>query len=324
MTSRASCWLNRLGAVAAATALLLGGAPASAAYTGLYVLGDSLSDNGNLHAATGFPPAPYDQGRFSNGPVAVEHVASGLGLGGARFHDLAIGGARTGLNGSGGVGTGMLSQLVSFQASLGGGAADADALYFVWGGANDLFDGLSANNVAGAIATAVGNLTTLVSTLHTLGARHFLLPNLADLGLTPQIRAGGVAAQAAASAATDLFNTQLDAAYDVLASGWSDETFIQFDTATEHRALTAAPAGHGLSNVSDACLPVLGGPVCATPSTYLYWDLIHPSAVTHQVLGTQMANVVAASAVPEPTSLPLMAGGALLLLGLRRRPARRG
>jgi phospholipase/lecithinase/hemolysin len=46
----------------------------------LFSFGDSLSDSGNSksvsQSAKGFtfPPAPYDDGRFSNGPVAVEYL----------------------------------------------------------------------------------------------------------------------------------------------------------------------------------------------------------------------------------------------------------
>ncbi len=55
-------------------------------YSAMYVFGDSLSDTGNVFAATtaqkmvpAIPPsakpyATYWQGRFSNGPVAVEYL----------------------------------------------------------------------------------------------------------------------------------------------------------------------------------------------------------------------------------------------------------
>ena len=66
-------------AAAAALAVAAVGAVASTAsaqsYARLVVFGDSLSDNGNLYAATGggTPTSPpYYQGRFSNGPVFTE------------------------------------------------------------------------------------------------------------------------------------------------------------------------------------------------------------------------------------------------------------
>ena len=46
----------------------------------LVVLGDSLSDNGNLYKLIGIPPAPYWQGRSSNGPTYAEQLASMLGM----------------------------------------------------------------------------------------------------------------------------------------------------------------------------------------------------------------------------------------------------
>lgn len=70
-------------------------AAAGAAYSNLYVFGDSLSDNGNLYAATnGLLPTPgyddngtfvsyYDDGRFANGRVHSELLWDLLGLPGA-------------------------------------------------------------------------------------------------------------------------------------------------------------------------------------------------------------------------------------------------
>src|SRR5689334_18901018 len=67
--------------------------------TSVVVYGDSLSDNGNLFAAVGFPPPPYFHGRFSDGPVAVEQLAASLGV---PLFDFAVGGATTGIGGTDG------------------------------------------------------------------------------------------------------------------------------------------------------------------------------------------------------------------------------
>src|SRR5215216_6220032 len=69
--------------------------------TQIVVFGDNLSDTGNVFAGTGTPPAPYHAGRYSNGPVWVEHLATKLGvagptpslLGGTNY---AFGGAESG------------------------------------------------------------------------------------------------------------------------------------------------------------------------------------------------------------------------------------
>lgn len=43
-------------------------------FSRLVVFGDSLSDNGNFYGGIGLPKTPYFAGRFSNGPVWIEHV----------------------------------------------------------------------------------------------------------------------------------------------------------------------------------------------------------------------------------------------------------
>src|SRR5690349_10356660 len=81
-------------------------APAGAAFDGLYVFGDSLSDVGNVQTVTSglaplVAPTPgpyYFNGRYSNGPNFVEALSAGLGLGPVRAsvlggNDYAYGGA---------------------------------------------------------------------------------------------------------------------------------------------------------------------------------------------------------------------------------------
>lgn len=303
-----------------ACSLLLGTTPAIAGpFSALYVLGDSLSDSGRLFAMTGgnFPPAPYYQGRFSDGPVAVEALASGLGLGGAQVSNLAIAGAHTGLGGNAdaniGQPTGMLTQLAGLQGALAGANADSNALYMVWGGANDMRGAFGAGNVGVGIATAIGNLTTIVSTLHGLGATRFLLPNLPDLGLTPEARsvgeiAPGLTFSSLASAASEAFNQQLSTAYGALAAQWSDEHFYFYDAMAGQRRITNGAPGNGFTNVTSACIGTAG---CATA---LYFDSIHPTAAAHQILAGEML-----AAVPEPQTMLLMALGLLGLLAVVRR-----
>ena len=75
-------------------------------------------------------------------------------------------------------GTSLLTQTGVIQ---GLGPADPNALFFVWGGANDI----GINPSAPTVGDAVNNLATIISTLYGIGARQFLVPNLPDLSLTP-------------------------------------------------------------------------------------------------------------------------------------------
>ncbi|MEP7354371.1 MAG: SGNH/GDSL hydrolase family protein, partial [Acidobacteriota bacterium] len=233
--------------------------------TAVVVYGDSLSDNGNLYAASGntFPPSPpYFPGRRSNGPVAVEQLATDLGV---PLIDYAWIGATTGIGNFGDGGTptsvgglnlpGLATELAFTQAGL--GPLLSTGLFVVWGGPNDFLSPSVLDLTPQAVVTrAVTDLISIVTTLSSLGASHILVPGLPDLGLTPYFQSQGVLAAAQASALTDAFNALL---YANLPSG---ATF--FDTASYVRAIAANPAAFGLTNVTDACFN--GITVCANPS----------------------------------------------------------
>jgi phospholipase/lecithinase/hemolysin len=152
----------------------------------LIVFGDSLSDIGNIDNATlgVVPGSHYYSGRFSNGPTWVERLSFDRGLG-PLFpstdggDDFAYGGAETsGANGIGGLFIRDLDeQLSDFRASR---TVDPNALYVVWAGANDLFDGERDVNVP--ISRVVASLESLTA----LGAKQFLVPNLPILGRIPE------------------------------------------------------------------------------------------------------------------------------------------
>lgn len=315
--------IHRLVAPALLTLGVLGGASSAQAYTDVYVFGDSLSDNGNLFALTGgaVPPASaYWNGRFSNGPVAVEVLATTLG---ATLHDYAYGGATTGLfNGNGspqavtGL-TGVMSQLSQFTTSLAGHAADSNGLYVVWAGANDFLHPTSLPTSVTSML-AVANLSQSVLNLYQLGARDFLLPLMPDLGQTPRLLALGAGASAGGSALTASFNDLLTTAYGTLAASLPGASLTLFDTVSAQHALAASGT---FTNTTTGCLFDPTHVCPTTPSvaaTTMYWDDIHPTATTHLALGQQMA-----AAVPEPATVLMMSLGVLALVGHSARRQRR-
>jgi len=113
-------------------------------YSNVYVFGDSLSDNGNLHALD--PSSTYGE-RFTNGPVAVEIVAAALGhtltpslhLAGGSGNNYAIAGAKA-VDDDGDEGTfdiNLPTQVNAFLASH-SYSAPSDALYMLLIGGNDI------------------------------------------------------------------------------------------------------------------------------------------------------------------------------------------
>jgi outer membrane lipase/esterase len=266
---------------------MLSAAPAAWAgqFTKLVVLGDSLSDTGNVFAATqgAVPPSSgYYQGRFSNGPVWVDYLASALGL---PVENLAYGGAQTDhgnlFDGLLGVDfPGLSDEVAVFTAEL--GPADPDAIHVVWAGANDFRAALSRGGMPD-IGAVVMNILNAVGTVYLAGGRHVVVPNLPDLGLTPEGRASG--AGPLITRLSQTFNTYLEAA---LATHFPNAVRIDiFGLMTQ---VVNDPAEYGFTNVTERCLTTTG--VCASPDEYVFWDHVHPTTRGHAVLADKFAKAI--------------------------------
>jgi len=285
-----------LAGAAAACALMAAGSATAQTYNRLVVFGDSLTDNGNLSRITGgASPAspPYTNGRFSNGPVFVELLGFNLnGFGTVTGStDYAFGGART--DASAGVPFGMRNQLTRYQAA--GGVFGAKDLVVVYGGANNIFQGIgpaaiSPNPVAAITATtnaAAADIGVIINTVAGAGAGTLLVPNLPSLGATPQFN-GFIAANAPAGplaeAATSAFNSALRAQVNAASVANPSANFIFMDVNTFDAWVRANPAAFGFTNVTTPCLNLVTNVPCANPDQFLYFDTVHPTAAGHRGL----------------------------------------
>lgn len=289
--------------------LLLNGfsVTASASFSNLVVFGDSLSDTGNVYTQTGgfIPQAPYDNGRFSNGPVYVEVLAQHLSLdvtntlsGGDNY---AWGGA-TIVPGSS---TPSLEQQYSTYMSDVSGVADPNALYVVYGGGNDLF---GSSTVAEA-EQAANSLLAIIANLVGAGAQNVLVPNLPDLGATPNLLGSADATNRSMH-----FNATLASGL----GGVSGASIHLLDVFSILNDIVADGAGLGFSNVTEACYTGTlsgGGATCSNPDSYVFWDDIHPTAAAHKILGDRAF----AAVVPVPAAGWLLASALLVLVNARRR-----
>jgi len=262
-------------------------------FSELVVFGDSLSDVGNTSQVTPFffkyPGPYYYNGRFSNGPVYTEALATGLGLpatvhstgGGDNF---AYGGAKT--TGTGGL-EGLFIDDIDEQVDdfLAARTADASALFLVYAGSNDLVGGQANVNIP------VSNLADDVGRLIAAGARTFLVPNLPLLGYTPRYN-DNPTTLAQFNSRTEQFNTALGAMLDGVGIANPLVTIHRLDVAALFNEALANPGAFGFVNVTDAAAPGLQpgassyntSQIAAQPNTYLFWDDLHPTAAVHAIL----------------------------------------
>ena len=262
-------------------------------YSAVIAYGDSLSDNGNLFAVLGIPPAPYWNGRYSNGPVAVEHLAASLG---APLLDEAWGGATTGIGNYVDGGTtatlgydNLPGMTTTFNATIGSFPSGllGHSLVVVWGGINDF----ATNGLTTLTADhAVSDILAIVTALRAMGARTILVAGIPDLGNTPYYH--GQSKAGWANYISDYYNRELQGA---LPHG-----VVFYDTASLYRKMTIDPALYGLTNVTQACYNAQGS-VCPLPYAYLYWDQLHPTAHVHLILAHEFALAITASCPICPT-----------------------
>lgn len=276
---------------------------AAADYSNAIFFGDSLTDSGT------FGSVVPQGGKFTTnpGPVWAENLAAALGrsatpavTGGT---DYAVGGARVSqLPGYSPTpptasATPLRTQIANYLTAT-GGRADPDALYSVWGGANDIFTALTSPSTAQvAITQAATDLVGEVARLRAAGARYILVPTLPDIGATPLGRSQGTAAAAQI--------TQLVSGYNQLVTlglSGAGVSVIPIDTFSLLNAAIANPAAYGFANVTGTACTTSSALLCisgtlAAPNaaeSYLFADGVHPTTAGHRAISDFVLNALTA------------------------------
>ncbi len=254
-------------------------------YDAIYVFGDSYCDVGNIYALTGGAEPlspPYFHGRFSNGPIWVEHVASALGL---QMLPAAVGGTDYAFGGAWATAPQITAagtipdvpQQVGLYLSQHGGKADPKALYILEGGGNDIIgnlaSGISANQLGFQIATSIAESELL---LRRAGAKNFLVPDLFNVGLLPAAQANPSFADAASVATNKYLN-------DLLAvEGFIQGIRIQrLNVFALFKAIQTDTTHFGFTNITTPCVDPTTGTICSDPDHTLFWDTYHPTVFGH-------------------------------------------
>lgn len=271
----------------------------------IFVFGDSLSDTGNSFKFTGglIPPAPlYFDGRFSNGKVAVEILASQLS---PAFtlepgNNFAFGGATTGRGNSAEDDLGMdlpglRDQIDAFAVGVSPGGADKNGLYIVWAGANNFLDTLGGTTVvdpARLIRQGALDLAYAATTLESLGAENIVLPNMGNLGRLPVSQRFHVEATAISKA----FNAAV-----ALELGNLNNDVTEVDLFATGESVATNPASFGFSNVTDPLLPLqFSSTPPPNPQEFFFWDVFHPTTQGHAVLADTIYRTITGE-IPQPS-----------------------
>ncbi len=327
-------------AVAAAMSACAAARANTLPFNKVVVFGDSLSDVGNLAAATAnsathypAPPPAYAPGEYTDGAdttpstnilgVWVQQLNNNFLnfsplkaslLGGT---DYAYADAVTGTYGTG-VGSqipGMQTQVNTFLT--GSPAAPANALYTFLGGANDIAQAAASNpfTIDTAAATAAINIDHEIQQIYNAGGRDFMWVNLPPLNLTPAAIAAGTLAQAAAASATATFNSAWQSDITSLQAANPGIHIIGENAYALTNTVVANPAKYGFTNTTTPAQGLSN----VNPNHYFFWDTTHPTTAADQLLASQAFHDINTTFVPEPSAILLLAVGACCTVPLRRR-----
>src|SRR5882757_10583942 len=300
-------------------------------FTQVIVFGDSLSDDGNIaHRARDLVGFSYPSSNFNysdyrftddtnTSPAANLYIGTWheqlektfLGLAVAKNSldggtDYAFGGAttkdgtqdRTIINNPTPFGGGdftitidnMGRQISNYLANH---ATDANALYILWGGGNDLFDDHSAQSVIDT-ANRVG---ALIVRLANVGARNFLVPNVPPLGAVPN-SFGDPTRVAELDLASANYRNQLNSVVASTISGLAATGITihvyNFDVWLDLIRVLGQPAHYNFVNTIDSAQGASG----VDPDEYLFWDDIHPTTGGHHELANEANRLLSGQIAP--------------------------
>lgn len=282
----------------------------AADFDNLIVFGDSLSDNGNVASITTYDflnHPPYQQG-FSNGQLAVERLATLLGLplkpaffftGQILGTNFAFGSAKAGgysfIDLSGQVDAFLQSQT---------GQAPAGNLYLVFIGGNDLramrdsADATTSNQLSEkALSGFDNNLRKLI----TAGAREILIISPPDISKLPET-------QALAENNPELLKTSAQLSKDFnrrlkqLVRRIERDTHIDlvlFDLPEFFNTILNNSTAFGFTDKNHGCYDYTlqmfnTGCTAGLINQHIFLDLIHPSAPVHKRLARALSAFIPA------------------------------
>ncbi|EGK12612.1 autotransporter domain-containing protein [Psychrobacter sanguinis] len=286
-------------------------------YSSVTFFGDSLTDGGYFKKATEALGHPQS-GQYTTNPdnTWATPFAESLGLNSVQNtydeatgqqtttgNNYAIGGARSGIDlqhdkyeDTTGKPLPVYSTRSQVDRYLADKNIDSKGLYTVWTGANDLFAVVSdVPNASNIISSAVSDEVATVKKLHDNGANYIVVPNIPDVGLTPNFVGTPLA-----TFGTDLVKQYNEALYSGVKN--TGANVIPLDTFSLVQQVAANPTAYGFSNVTDKACKDSSSVECGradldkpgAENSYFFADGVHPTGRAHRMIADYANAVVTA------------------------------
>lgn len=286
-------------------------------YSSVTFFGDSLTDGGYFKKATEALGHPQS-GQYTTNPdnTWATPFAESLGLNSVQNtydevtgqqtttgNNYAIGGARSGIDlqhdkykDTTGKPLPVYSTRSQVDRYLADKNIDSKGLYTVWTGANDLFAVVKdVPNASNIISAAVSDEVATVKKLHDNGANYIVVPNIPDVGLTPNFVGTPLA-----TFGTGLVNQYNEALYSGVKN--TGANVIPLDTFSLVQQVAANPAAYGFSNVTDKACKDTSSVECGradldkpgAENSYFFADGVHPTGRAHRMIADYANAVVTA------------------------------
>ncbi|GES97937.1 SGNH/GDSL hydrolase family protein [Rhizophagus clarus] len=268
----------------------------------MVVFGDSYSDDGNgvfkLSDGT-FPPTPYFEGRFSNGPVWIEYLSKKLDIKPENYENYATGGATvntmsvpsaSGFNDEIEV-PGIRQQVNNYVTEAhdeGIGSKGVEDLFVVTSFGNDYFYSIRHGPDVVSPEQVIGQFITNLQTLYIeFGAVNFLVATLPDISTFPGFSRSSESERAFLSKLVQSHNMILKQALDVLKVDFKKIKTFVIDTDKIFKKFSKEN-----SNIPCVNINHYGTLVCDNPDNYLFWDNLHVTTIVHEAIATEAFNIL--------------------------------
>jgi outer membrane lipase/esterase len=143
--------------------------------------------------------------------------------------------------------------------------------------------------VTSSVSATIGHLITDATNLAQLGARTLIVPNVPELGNTPDYNTSALGIELG-DAFSNLHNAALPGAMESVHNA-TGTNIIVLNVAQLLNNAVANPALYGFSNATQACIDVsscVNGST-ATQNSYVFWDGVHPTTHSQYLIARYAA-----------------------------------